>query len=47
MTEHFVETLTQKEVQERFRKLFGREMTAIERNAFFLLQDSGDEKAGD
>jgi hypothetical protein len=47
MTEHCVESLTQKEVQERFRKLFGREMTAGEREAFFLLQDSTEEKAGD
>ena len=47
MTEQFVETLTQKEIEERFKMLFGREMTEIERKAFFLLQESKEKKAGD
>jgi hypothetical protein len=47
LTEQGGETLTQKEVQERFKKLFDREMTASERNAFFLLQDSDEKKSGD
>jgi hypothetical protein len=47
MTEHFVESLTQKEIEERFKNLFGIEMTAGEREAFFLLRESNEEKAGD
>lgn len=47
MTEHSEETLTQKDILERFKNLFGREMTAIERSAFFLPQESTEEEAGD
>jgi hypothetical protein len=47
MTEDFDESFTQHEIQERFKKLFGREMTAIERRAFFLPREEKEEKAGD
>jgi hypothetical protein len=33
----FDETFTRKEIQERFKKLFGREMTAIERRSWKLF----------
>lgn len=46
MTEQFDEFFTQKEIQERFKKLFGRNMTAKEREAFFLPHEE-EEKADD
>jgi hypothetical protein len=42
MTETCVETFTRKEIQERFKKLFGRETTPSERKAFFLFDDNDD-----
>jgi hypothetical protein len=46
MTEQFDERFTRQDILERFRKLFGREMTPVEREAFFLPQEN-EEKAGD
>jgi hypothetical protein len=46
MTEPFDETFTRKEIQDRFRKMFGREMTAIERRAFFLPPEPEDKTEG-
>jgi hypothetical protein len=43
----FDETFTQREIEERFNRLFGREMTAVERRAFFLPHEEKEEKAGD
>jgi hypothetical protein len=33
------EQFTRKEIQERFKKVFGREMTPTERKSFFLPSD--------
>jgi hypothetical protein len=43
----FDENLTRKEILERFKNLFGREMTAIERKAFVLPQEEKEEKTGE
>lgn len=43
MNEPLTETFTRKEIQDRFRKTFGREMTAIERRAFFLPPETVDD----
>jgi hypothetical protein len=40
------ETFTREEILHRFRKAFGREMTAIERRAFFLPPEPEDKTEG-
>jgi hypothetical protein len=47
MTEDFDESFSQQEIQERFKKLFGREMVTIEREAFFLLPEKIEKKVDD
>ena len=42
MNEPLNETFTRKEIQERFRKMFDREMTPVERRAFFLPPEPED-----
>jgi hypothetical protein len=37
-------TMSHQEILQRFKKLFGREMTSLERKAFFLPQDNPEEK---
>jgi hypothetical protein len=45
MTLKSEETFTQKEIQERFERLFNRPMTAKERACFFLPPEQENEKA--
>jgi len=45
--QHFDETYVRQELEERFRKVFGRDMNAAERRAFFLPCDSSEEAVGD
>jgi hypothetical protein len=45
MTVKSEETFTQKEIQERFERLFNRPMTAKERACFFLPPEQENEKA--
>jgi hypothetical protein len=40
------ELLHPEEIQRRFRKVFGREMTRTEREAFFLLVELSPEQEG-
>jgi hypothetical protein len=45
--QQFDETYVRRELQERFRKVFGRDMNRAERQAFFLPCDSYEERVGD
>ena len=45
--QQFDEIYVRRELQERFRKIFGRDMNTAERRAFFLPCDSSEERVGD
>jgi len=44
--QQFDETFVRRELEERFRKVFGRDMNTVERQAFFLPCDSSEETVG-